>query len=54
MRDIGDKYDILVEDDIPVYEHDEFADGSHLNEVGARRFTEYVRNLLNDSNCQRT
>ncbi len=48
MQEFGDKYGILVESEIPVYEHDEFADGSHLNEKGTRRFTEYVRHLLNE------
>jgi len=48
MQDMGDKYGILVESEIPVYEHDEFADGSHLNEIGTRRFTDYVQNMLND------
>lgn len=46
MTELRDKYGIPVEIDIPVYEHDDFADGSHLNAEGTKRFTYYLRQKI--------
>lgn len=46
MWELHDQYDIPVETDISVYEHDEFADGSHLNAEGTKRFTYYLRQKI--------
>lgn len=46
MMELQDQYGIPVEMDIPIYEHDEFADSSHLNAEGTKRFTKALQNKL--------
>ena len=43
MRGLRDKYNIPVNDEIPVYSSKYFADDSHLNENGAHKFTAEFR-----------
>lgn len=46
MQGLQEQYNIPVATEIPVYEHDEYADGSHLNARGTKRFTESLRQTL--------
>lgn len=43
MQSFADRYGVEVETEIPLYPADEFQDDSHLNNVGAERFTAELR-----------
>ena len=43
MKSLADRYGVEVETEIPLYPASEFQDDSHLNNVGAERFTAELR-----------